>query len=161
MGSFYADIYQGAGNLSECLFTGRTAGVNAARVKKDVSAFSAPPGNRVNFKSESLEDYLARCEAALRPGEYLGVGSGMGRELVVKVAVNGSDITGIEFLRVFETVGIADRAVVQVPRAIIRSDSTRVDTVAGATVTSLAIIEAVNDAMSDIRESLKTSVFRD
>jgi uncharacterized protein with FMN-binding domain len=75
----------------------------------------------------------------------------MGRELVLKITMNGRNITNITFLRVYETVGIGDKAVIQIPQAIIRAQSTQVDTVAGATVTSRAIIEAVNDALSKAR----------
>jgi uncharacterized protein with FMN-binding domain len=151
LGSFYTDIYNGGGNLSECLFSGRTAGTNAAKAKQDVSAAKLLSANKIDFTTMSLADYLAQAQAAAGPNEYVGCGSGMGRELVLKVTVNGQDITNITFLRVYETVGIGDKAVAQLPKAIIDSDSTSVDTVTGATVTSKAIIQAVNDALSKAR----------
>ncbi|MDR2404324.1 MAG: FMN-binding protein [Spirochaetaceae bacterium] len=51
-------------------------------------------------------------------------------------------------MRLHETRGIADRAVTRIPQAIIAANSTNADTVTGATVTSKAIIQAVNDALS-------------
>jgi uncharacterized protein with FMN-binding domain len=151
LGSFYTDIYNGGGNLSECLFSGRTAGTNAAKGKQDVSTGNLLSANKVDFTAISLAEYLAQAQAAAGPNEYVGCGSGMGRELVLKITMNGRNITNITFLRVYETVGIGDKAVTQIPQAIIRAQSTQVDTVTGATVTSKAIIEAVNDALSKAR----------
>jgi uncharacterized protein with FMN-binding domain len=148
LGSFYTDIYNGGGNLSECLFSGRTAGANAAKAKQDVPSAAVLSSNKVDFRSETLEEYLARMRASLGSNEYLGVGTGMGGDLVLKVAVSGQDITNISFLRVNETVGVSDRALIQVPRAIIAGDRPDVDTVSGATLTSEAIIAAVKDALS-------------
>jgi succinate dehydrogenase/fumarate reductase flavoprotein subunit len=148
LGSFYTDIYNGGGNLSECLFTGRTAGTNAAQAKNDVPSSSVLSANKVDFRFETLDAFIARNESSLGPNEYIGVGSGMGGDLVVKVAASGSDITGITFLRINETLGVCDRAIAQVPKAIIDRDTPDVDAVAGATLTSEAIIAAVKDALS-------------
>jgi succinate dehydrogenase/fumarate reductase flavoprotein subunit/uncharacterized protein with FMN-binding domain len=141
LGSFYTDIYNGGGNLSECLFTGRTAGANAAAAKQDVPSANLLKGKAVDFRPEPLN-------VSLGPNEYLGTGSGMGTELVVKVKLEGGKISAIEYVRVHETVGISDKAIVNIPKAIISAQSTKVDTVTGATVTSKAIIQAVEDALS-------------
>jgi uncharacterized protein with FMN-binding domain len=86
------------------------------------------------------------------PNEYIGVGGGIGGELVVKVTLDSAKkITEINFLRIHETRGVSDRAVALVPRSIIAANSTNVDTVSGATLTSRAIIEAVNDALNKAR----------
>ena len=47
-----------------------------------------------------------------------------------------------------ETAGISDGAIEKIPAAIVEKQSTDVDTVSGATVTSKAIIEAVNAALA-------------
>ena len=47
-----------------------------------------------------------------------------------------------------ETLGISDPAIEQIPAAIVEAQSTDVDGVAGATVTSDAIKNAVKDALS-------------
>lgn len=150
LGSFYTDIYNGGGNLSECLFSGRTAGTNAAQSKNDVPA-SILSSNKIDFRSDSLEEFIAKAAASAGPNEYIGAGSGMGADLVLKVKYENNRITDISFLRVHETVGVSDKALSNVPQAIIRAQSTQVDTVTGATVTSKAIIEAVNDALSKAR----------
>jgi succinate dehydrogenase/fumarate reductase flavoprotein subunit/uncharacterized protein with FMN-binding domain len=142
-GSFYTDIYNGGGNLGECGFTGREAGKNAAASKSDVSGSGVMRGKRPVDLRTPPPVYSAG------PNEYIGVGDGIGGDLVVKVSLDGAKkITAINFLRLYETRGVCDRAVLQIPQAIIRSQSTQVDTVTGATVTSNAIIQAVNDALS-------------
>jgi uncharacterized protein with FMN-binding domain len=72
----------------------------------------------------------------------------MGGELIVKVRMNGSRIASIEVVQQHETIGIGDKAVTAIPAAVISAQSTQVDTITGATVTSKAIIDAVNDALS-------------
>jgi succinate dehydrogenase/fumarate reductase flavoprotein subunit len=148
LGSFYTDIYNGGGNLSECLFSGRTAGANAARPKDDVSSSRVLPSNKIDFRSDTLEEFIAKAAAAAGPNEYIGAGSGMGADLVLKVKYENNRITDIGFLMVHETVGVSNKAIVNVPQAIIAANSTNVDIVTGATVTSKAIIQAVNDAIS-------------
>jgi uncharacterized protein with FMN-binding domain len=145
-GSFYADIYNGGGNLSECGFTGRRAGENAAKVKNDVSQSSVMGGKKaVDFRAEVPVFTTG-------PNEYIGTGSGMGGDLIVKIKLDSAKkITDIEYLWQHETRGIADRAIAQIPQAIIRAQNTNVDTVTGATLTSKAIIAAVNDALSKAR----------
>lgn len=80
----------------------------------------------------------------------------------VKVAVTVSD-TAIEKVEVVshnETAGISDAAIERIPAAIVESQSLAVDTVAGATMTSKAILTAAEAALAaagaDI-EALKVS----
>ncbi|MDR2079459.1 MAG: FAD-binding protein, partial [Treponema sp.] len=145
-GSFYTDIYNGGGNLGECAFTGREAGKNAAAPKNDVPRTSVMgSGTPVDFR-------LPPPVYTAGPNEYIGVGEGIGGELVVKVTLDSAKkITNISFLRIHESRGISDRAVRLIPQAIIAANSANVDTVTGATVTSKAVIEAVNDALSKAR----------
>jgi uncharacterized protein with FMN-binding domain len=147
LGSIWGDIYQGAGNLAECIAFGRISGTNAAAVKSDVPQDSVMRGkNPVTFK------YVKTTPSyPTGPNEYIGVGSGIGGELIVKVTLAGTRIQNIELLKINESVGISDKAVARIPAAIIRSQSTQVDIVAGATTTSRAIIQAVNDALSKAR----------
>jgi succinate dehydrogenase/fumarate reductase flavoprotein subunit len=146
LGSFYPDIYQGAGNLSECLFTGRRAGINAAAPKRDGSTASVM-GNKtpVDFRSG------AGAVIATGAGEYLGTGSGIGGELIVKIKLDGQRILSVEVVKHNETPGISDKALETIPRLIVENQSPQVDTVSGATVTSRAIMAAAEDALSKAR----------
>jgi succinate dehydrogenase/fumarate reductase flavoprotein subunit len=141
-GSFFADIYNGGGNVGECAFTGRKAGANAAAPKRDAAA--SVMGNRTPV------DLRLKGEAAVStgPGEYLGTAFGIGGELIVKVKMDNRRIVSVELVRHNETPGVADLALKNVPQAIVTKQSTQVDTITGATTTSNAIITAVNDALS-------------
>jgi len=76
-----------------------------------------------------------------------GKGKGFGGEVVVTVTVKGDKIVAVEAVGEKETRGIGTRALEQIPSAIVAANSTDVDVVAGATVTSKAIIYAVNNAL--------------
>ena len=87
--------------------------------------------------------------------EYIGRGQGKGgTPIVVKVTVDGDKITAIEVLDHSETPGIGDLAFEKIPQMIIDAQSTEVDAVAGATLTSNGIIEAVKDALAQAGLSL-------
>jgi uncharacterized protein with FMN-binding domain len=142
LGSFFTDIYNGGGNLGECGFTGRDAGKNAAVVKRDVPSASVM-GNKapVDFRIQA-------AAITAGAGEYLGTGSGMGGDLVVRVKLDGKRIVSVEVVRHNETPGISDRALSDTPRSIVEKQSVQVDAVTGATATSKAIMQAAADALS-------------
>ena len=85
---------------------------------------------------------------AFADGSYNGSGIGMGGAVDVAVTVEGGKITAIDVTNHAETVGISDPAFEQIPPAIIDAQSTDVDAVAGATLTSNAIKTAVDAALS-------------
>ena len=93
---------------------------------------------------------LCLCVAmtsAIALGEvYEGVGKGMGGELKVNVTVEDGKITAVEIAQHNETAGISDPAIEQIPAAIVANQSLAVDAVAGATLTSNGILEAVEAA---------------
>ncbi len=76
-----------------------------------------------------------------------GKAQGYGGEVTVKVMVNGDDIVSVEAMGEKETKGIGSNAIDQLPGKIAEADSTDVAAVSGATVTSKAIKEAVNEAL--------------
>ncbi|MDR1832373.1 MAG: FAD-binding protein [Fusobacteriaceae bacterium] len=141
-GSFYTDIYNGGGNLGECAFTGREAGKNAATPKNDTPADSALAGK----KPVDLRPVVQVIDT--QKDEYIGRGTGIGGEIVVKITYSSGRIGAIEVVSNSETVGIADRALVEIPKRIIAAQSNQVDVIAGASITSKGIMEAVQDAVN-------------
>ncbi|MDL2217942.1 FAD-binding protein [Christensenellaceae bacterium OttesenSCG-928-M15] len=147
LGSMYGGYYTGGGNIAETLFSGRVAGKNAAQPK------SAPDAQELKSVASSLKshesDLLASKDVGtLAQGETVGVGNGMGGDLTVKVKQENGTIVSIEVLSHSETPVISDKALDEIPNAIITAGSTEVDAIAGATITSNAIKEAVADALS-------------
>lgn len=143
-GSFYCDSYNGGGNLGECIWTGRKAAENAAVVKNDVTQESVLSKAAVDL-SYTEPDYQ------LGENQYLGCGLGIGTDLTVKVTYRDGKIEDVEVVSNFETPGIGSKAIEAVPGRIVEANSTEVDGVTGATVTSTAIKNAVSDALSKAR----------
>ena len=90
----------------------------------------------------------ALAETIPANGVYEGSANGMGGAVKVAVTVEDGKISGVEVLEHKETAGISDPAIEQIPQAIVEAQSTDVEAVTGATVTSEAIKEAVAAALS-------------
>jgi len=75
--------------------------------------------------------------------QHTGEAQGYGGPLRVTVSMNGGDITAVEVTSHSETQGVGTRAIDVLPDLIVREDSTDVDAVSGATITSNAIKAAV------------------
>lgn len=90
----------------------------------------------------------AMAEAIPANGVYEGSANGIGGAVKVAVTVEDGKISDVEVLEHKETAGISDPAIEQIPQAIVDAQSTDVEAVTGATVTSEAIKEAVAAALS-------------
>jgi len=99
--------------------------------------------------------------SAMTAGTYEAEAQGMMGMVKVAVTVSENAIEKVEVLEQNETESIAAAPIAQIPAAIVEKQSLAVDTVAGATVTSGAILTAAEAALTaagaDI-EALKTPV---
>ncbi len=86
----------------------------------------------------------------LAANEYIGEAEGFGGTVKVKVTMDGDKIAKIDVLSHGETAGVSDPAFSTVPAAIIAANSTAVDVASGATVSSKAIMAAVDNALSKV-----------
>lgn len=83
-------------------------------------------------------------------GTYTGVATGYGSNLTVEVVIKDNTITSITILSHNErNTRYYSKAFSTVPSDIIDTQSLDVDTVSGATFSSVGIINAVNDALKD------------
>lgn len=82
-----------------------------------------------------------------KPGTYTGTGEGKFGTVVVETTFSEEGITNIALTDHEETERVSDRAIEEVPAAIIEYQSLDVDTVTGATLTSAAIIAGVTDCV--------------
>ena len=80
-------------------------------------------------------------------GTYTSSQQGKNGPVEVQVKFSTKKIQSVEILSHEETPGISDPARERIPQAIVASQSLNVDTVAGATYTSNAIINAVADCV--------------
>ena len=82
-----------------------------------------------------------------------GTAEGYGGEVTVTVKVKGNDIISVEAMGKDETQGVGSMAIDELPDRIAQANSTNVDGVSGATRTSDAIKEAVDNALSESIQS--------
>ncbi len=100
------------------------------------------------FNMSSGEEAAGAADvSAVEDGTYTGAADGHNGPLEVEVTVEGGAIADVSVVTHEETEGLADPALEEVPAAMVENDSTEVETVSGATVTSEAIMSAVNDAL--------------
>lgn len=101
---------------------------------------------------EAAPEEEAPAAAPLAANEYIGVSKTDRGEVKVKVTMDGDKIANIQVLSHSETPGISDPALDAIPKAILEKQSADVDAVSNATQTSNAIMEAVKDALSQVKK---------
>ena len=85
--------------------------------------------------------------AAYKDGTYYGSGTGFGGPLKVMVEISGGKIASIQIVENSDGSDYISKAASLI-NSIITTQSTNVDTVSGATYSSVGIIQAVRDALS-------------
>jgi succinate dehydrogenase/fumarate reductase flavoprotein subunit/uncharacterized protein with FMN-binding domain len=83
-----------------------------------------------------------------KPGTYTASAYGMKGYVQVKVTFDASSITDIQIVDENQTVGLCEEVYSTIPQAIIDNQSLAVDSVAGATFTSSAVISAVGNCVT-------------
>lgn len=85
--------------------------------------------------------------AAYKDGTYYGTGTGFGGTLTVKVVISDGKIASIEVISNKDDAAYFNRAKALLA-TIVEKQSTNVDTVSGATYSSVGLIQAVRNALS-------------
>lgn len=157
LGGISANQYQGGNNLAECLIFGKIAGMNAARPKADSPATTtdATSGASAHQQTSAFGSDLVAAPKTYTTGEnqYIGRSSaGMGNEIVVRVTYADGKIQNIEVLQQNESGDFGLKAIQQLPDEMVKANSTDVDAVSGASVSSKALKEAVQDALKQAQK---------
>lgn len=79
------------------------------------------------------------------PGSYTAEGQGKFGPVIVETTFTEDAITSVKVIEHEETEGISDRALKEIPKRIIETQSLGIDTISGATLTCTAIITAATD----------------
>lgn len=82
-----------------------------------------------------------------KDGTYSGTAIAHNGPLSVEVGFAKGAITSVTVTQHTETAGVSENAIAKVSEAIVKNNSTNVDTVSGATITSFAIKTAVQNAI--------------
>lgn len=131
------------------------AGCSSATTNESQTPSESPASDESQVPSESpsIDDSQPPSEspatADYTDGTYEGSSdAGISPGLKVSVIVKEGNIIEVDILEHDETQGIGTKAIEEIPALIIEAQSTEVDAVAGASMTSEAIKEAVNNALS-------------
>ena len=89
----------------------------------------------------------AAFAATFNAGTYTASANGMNGAVTVEVTFSDSAITDVKVTKQAETPAIASGALEQIPADIVAHQTLAVDTVTGATITSKAILAAVEDCV--------------
>jgi len=148
LGGIVSNCYQGGGNLAECLIFGKLAGEQAATEKADADDVDADDVNGVN----DIVDTENAAKVDLGADQYLGSSnSGLGGKITVRVTYRAQQIENVEVVQHHESEDVGLVAVDQLPKEIVAANSTDVDAISGASASSRAIKEAVQDALKQVK----------
>ncbi|MFW5976455.1 MAG: FMN-binding protein, partial [Bacillota bacterium] len=98
-------------------------------------------------KSEDKESSSAESGDDKTEKTLKGIGEGYGGDVEVEVVMEGEEIKEVEVVSNDETPDIAGDALEELPQKIVEEQDYEVDSISGATKTSEAIKEAVQDAL--------------
>ena len=121
---------------------------NALTGEKDNSTTGqAQSGQTAAAAGSSTSVAKVEDAAAYKDGTYYGSGTGFGGPLKVMVEISGGKIASIQIVENSDGSDYISKAASLID-SIIATQSTNVDTVSGATYSSVGIIQAVRDALS-------------
>lgn len=95
-----------------------------------------------------LMSVAGMAEDTYTPGTYTAEAAGKIGPVKVEVTFGADKIENVSVVEHTETAGLADPALAQIPAAIVEQQSLAVDAVAGATMTSDAIVAAVTECVT-------------
>lgn len=142
--------YMAGNGLLQAFVYGRIAGLHAADSMNEVmdNAEFMQQKEELVALSESQGEII-RSEEVYEDGTFVGSADGHGGLLEVEVTIDNGEIVNVTVLSHSETAGISDPALEKLPQTIVEANSANIDTVSGATETSIAIISAVKNALDE------------
>ena len=120
---------------------------NALTGEKDNSTTGQAQSGQTAAAGSSTSVAKVEDAAAYKDGTYYGSGTGFGGPLKVMVEISGGKIASIRIVENSDGSDYISKAASLID-SIIATQSTNVDTVSGATYSSVGIIQAVRDALS-------------
>lgn len=93
-------------------------------------------------------EQVAETQSKYIDGTYEGQATGKNPGIKVNVTITGDMISDITIVSSNDNGDYFDEAAAVIPESIIKAQSTNVETVSGATLSSNGIIKAVEDALS-------------
>ena len=144
VGGTHGNNRLGGNAITEVIVFGRIAGTNAVDFVRNTNGLAQTPFVPAAAAARAV---APGARGNFTDGVFEGTANGYSGPLSVRVTIERGYIVSIEMFSHNETPIIYDAAERGVTEAIIRAQSTNVDTVAGATLTSNGIIQAVSQAL--------------
>lgn len=91
------------------------------------------------------------AEKVYNPGTYTASSNGFGGKVEVSIEVDESKIVDVKITGANETAGIGEKAITEMPEKILAANSIEVESVSGATITSTAIINALEKCIAQAK----------
>jgi len=135
----------GGNALADIVIFGRIAAQNAVEFVEQNGGFTE---RTIIVETETVAA-VPEVQGDFTDGVFEGVGRGHNGEMAVTVTVEGNNIVAIAMGDHRETPGFYELASETIANEVIRTQSTQVDLITGATATSAGIIEAIRDAVSE------------
>jgi len=85
--------------------------------------------------------------AVYKPGTYTATAKGNNGDVTVEVKFNANSMVSAKVIKHSETAGLSDAPIARIPQAVVAGQTLAVDTVAGATVVSNAILAAIEQCV--------------
>ena len=133
--------------IPQSIIEGQTVDVDTVSGATLTSQAIIEATKRSIAKAEAGEGEDVSSSGQFSPGTYIEEAQGHGGPIEVEVEISESEVVSVTILSHNETAGLGDVAIERIPQALIGEQTADVDTVSGATLTSEAIIEAVNGAL--------------
>lgn len=153
LGDIFATKYIGANSIADLLISGKISGENAAKAKKQ----------NVSFKLADSQVYSTLLKSdAVTHDQHFSVGNNQGigiskkgisdTPIIVRVTVDDNKkLNNIEVLQQSETDTLGGTAIPKLVKQMISKQTSDVDAISGATTSSYAFKDAVNDALKNVR----------
>ncbi|WP_461204966.1 FMN-binding protein [Clostridium sp. DL1XJH146] len=94
---------------------------------------------------------LSKIQHIYEDGVYEGIGEGHHGDIKVSVLIEDSRIRGVKIIEEQETPELMEIVYANIPERVIKANSSDVKVVAGATLTSKGLINAIEDAIDKAR----------
>ncbi len=143
----FLDQFLGLNHQDELTLGGDVIGITGATVSSRAL---------INGVREEIDKFMAAFydeeesieAASWADGVYVGRANSFGGPMEIEVTIYSGKISSINILKHQDTIGIADEAILLMPKRIVSANSTDVDVITKATVTSKGIMAGVEDALS-------------
>ena len=120
---------------------------NALTGEKDSGETGQSQSGATPSSGSSTSVAAVQDASSYKDGTYYGTGTGFGGTLKVQVVISGGKISSIQIIETSDGSAYISKASSLI-NSIIANQSTNVDTVSGATYSSVGIIQAVRNALS-------------